>query len=140
MIPQLNIITMINSVAILSDSTFNNYLYMVDNSRGQRTCGQGTDSLCTQVVGGQVLNWHLNPINIQMAVEFGDFRWYKDGILITNPDDEPVEKSKLYGSPTTTYWAAIVKSGIKGQYEYQFQVNLLGKMLWMTSFPRIYVA
>lgn len=138
MIPQLNLITLVNTVAVLSDESFNNNLNMVDNSRGDRTSGQGTDSLCTHTCYGQVLNWHVWAINVQMDVMVSGIRWYKDGKLIEDPAEEPVLKSKFYGAPSGSYWAAVVNN-VKGYYQYQLKIKMQGKEAWMTSFPQIFV-
>jgi hypothetical protein len=138
MIPQLNIISMIDAIAVMSDDSYEGNFHMVDNSRGKLTTGKGTDSLSTQTCHGQVFNWHVWPINVQMDVVVCGIRWYRDGALITNPDDEPVAASKFYGAPSGSYWAAIVKN-VDGIYQYQLQVNIAGDKSWITSFPQILV-
>ncbi len=138
MIPQLNIVSLVNTVAALSDNCFNGNLYMADNSRGAKTTGQGTDALCTQVQFAQVLNWHAWAINVQMDIEICDIRWYQNGALITDPAQEPVTKSKLYGAPSGDYWAAVIDKQT-GEYQYQLKFKMAGEEMWMNSFARIYI-
>lgn len=138
-IPQLNIYAVVNTIGALSDDSFNGHIHIVDNSRSMLSSGQGTDAPCTVTRFNQVLNWQVNPVNVQMDISISDIRWFRDGEIITDPAQQPVDKSKLYGSPTTTYWAAIVND-VQGDYQYQLKLNMGGKDVWMTSFPRIYVA
>lgn len=138
MIPQINVITLVNTVGALSDETFNGNLHMVDNSRGSKTSGLGTDAMCSHVQYAQVINWHVWPVNVQMDAEVSGIRWFKDGQLITNEADEPVAKSKLYGAPSGDYWAAVVDK-LHGEYQYQLKIKMAGVEAWMNSFPRIYI-
>ncbi len=139
MTPQLNIIGLVDSAAVLAERTFDGHLFIAGNANSEFCTNEGTDSPCTGVFTGQVLNWKTYPINLQTDAFVSGIRWYKNHRLITNAKDEPVSQSKLYGSPDTTYWAAIMNATEPGYYQYQLQVNMVGKIMWMTSFAQIYV-
>jgi hypothetical protein len=139
MTPQLNIIGLMDSAAVLAENTFAGHLFIADNANSEFSSGQGTQAPCTGVFTGQVLNWKSYPINLQTDAFVSGIRWFKNHKLITTPDDEPVSHSKLYGSPDTTYWAAIMNAIEPGYYQYQLQFNIVGKIMWMTSFAQIYV-
>jgi len=139
-IPQLNIITIVDAVGVLSTGELNGNLHMVDNSRSAFTQGQGTNALSTVCTYGQVLNWHAWAIDVQTFIEISGIRWYRDGTLVARSEAEPCDKSKLYGAPSGPYWAAVIKlppSVSTGLYHYQLELNLEEKTMFMTSLPSI---
>ncbi len=138
--PQLNIITIVDTVGVLSSGSLSGNLHMVDNSRSALTQGQGTDALQTACTHAQVLNWHVWAVDVQTFIEISGIRWYRDGNLLEQTDLTPCDKSKLYGAPSGPYWAGVIKvppSVLTGLYHYQLELKMEEMTMWMTSQPSL---
>lgn len=99
--PQINIMTMIDVIGSLSDGKLRGNIYMMDNSRSNNTTGQGTGELGSVVQFGQVINWHILPIDVQTDVRITNLIWV---------GENPCLKLQKYGLPgdMPPYYAGIV--------------------------------
>ncbi len=144
MIPQINIITVVDVVGALSSDSLEENLFMMDNSRSRLTTGQGTDKLCTGVTFTQVLNWHIWAIDVQVDLLPHGIRWFDSSKKPLSEEKSPCAKSKLYGAPSGSYWAAIVKLQEQigeGRYYYQLGLEVNNRQEWWTNgFPSILIA
>jgi hypothetical protein len=81
MIPQINILTVVDVIGALSAGTLTNNLYMMDNRRGSRTSGLGTGTLSSDVTYTQVLNWHVIPVDFQTDIQIRKIAFYRNGAV-----------------------------------------------------------
>jgi len=144
-IPQINIMAMIDVIGSLSDNKLRGNIFMMDNSRSHDTTGQGTGVLSTVVQFGQVINWHILPIDVQTEVRVNKIIW--------QDDVNPCLKVQEYGLPGSMppYYAGIVKldaanpiPGVPdsemvktGIYHYNLEVIMSGKTMTMTTNPSL---
>lgn len=153
LIPQINIVTVVDVLGALSDNSLEGNMYMMDNSRSKLTTGKGTGVLSSAVRHTQVINWHVWPVDVQTDTEITNIKWFKNGRLITDSEDEPCAKSMKYGAQSGSYWAAVVKfpkmtkdgtpSGMEdsipgGIYHYQMEILMTQKTM-MSTMPSLKV-
>lgn len=139
MIPQINVVTVIDVIGALSAGTLTDNIYMTDNGQGSLTTGQGTGTLSTDVTYTQVLNWHVMPIDFQTAVQINSITFYRDGILITAPNT-PCARLQKYGAPSGDYWAGVVNYAHLingGFYQYLIEFDVGRKIMTMENFATI---
>lgn len=141
MIPQINIVTVVDVIGTLSAGTLSGNMYMMDNTRSELTSGQGTGSLSSAVRHAQVLNWHVWPVDVQTDVRINNITFYDYDSTIT-PQDTPCAKLKRYGAPSGDYWAAVVNlPGVieSGLYYYQIEFDIGRKIMLMDDYASISV-
>ncbi len=167
MIPQINILSVVDVIGALSTGTLQRSLYIVDNHpancaplpaddpppaghghrppRGQpsqtvRSSGLTTRTLLTHVTFGQVLNWHATGIDFQTDVQIKNIIFFRHGEVIT-AKDTPCAKLGLYGAPSGEYWAGLVNLKIKpGDYQYKIEFSMNGRSMIMEDFAVINVS
>ena len=115
--PQINIMTMIDVIGSLSDGKLQGNIYMMDNSRSSHTTGQGTGGLGSVVQFGQVINWHILPIDVQTDVRITKVIWV---------GENPCLKLQKYGLPgdMPPYYAGIVGLDVDNPQDYAGIVSL----------------
>jgi hypothetical protein len=141
MIPQINILTVVDVIGALVTGTLTDNLYMTDNRRGRHTAGMGTGALTTEVVPTQVLNWHVIPIDFQTDIRINRILFYRDGALITAANT-PCARLQKYGAPSGDYWAGVVNYAHLiegGQYEYLLELDMGRRMMIMEHFASIHI-
>jgi hypothetical protein len=97
--PQINIMAFVDVIGALATGTLTGNIFMTDNSRAGHTTGRGTATLSSAVTNGQVINWHVVPVDVQTSVEI---------VSITFQDPSPCALLRKYGAPSGDYWAGYV--------------------------------
>lgn len=141
MIPQINIMTVVDVIGALTTGTLTGNIYMTDNRRGSRTSGQGTATLASDVTYTQVLNWHVMPIDVQTDIQINKITFYRNGALITAANT-PCARLQKYGAPSGEYWAGVVNYlGLieGGVYQYLIELDMGRKIMTMENFASINV-
>lgn len=127
-IPQINIMAFVDVIGALATGTLTGNIFMTDNSRAGHTTGRGTATLSSAVTNGQVINWHVVPVDVQTSVEI---------VSITFQDQSPCALLRKYGAPSGDYWAGYV--GIlnstdqmaPGLYSYVMKLDMGRKVMTM---------
>lgn len=149
MIPQLNILCVVDVIGALSSGSLRRCLFMVDNhpancgptlaahppggrsSQGIGSSGLGTHALTTHTTFGQVLNWHVTGVDFQTDVRIEKITFLKNGEPIT-ARDTPCARLGRYGAPSGEYWAGVVNAppAIQaGEYGYKIEFFMNGRMM-----------
>lgn len=160
MIPQINILSVVDVIGALSTGTLRHSLFIVDNHpanckppldahplgsrQSQTICssGQGSQSLITHVTYGQVLNWQVASIDLQTDVQIKKITFFRNGEEIT-AKDTPCVLLGRYGAPSGEYWAGAVNVPTKieaGDYQYKIEFSLTGKSMITEEFSVISVS
>jgi len=163
MIPQINVLSVVDVIGALATGSLNNKLFMVDNhpanqdptaafrpaarkgrqgiSSGVPSLGLGTDSLITGATYGQVFNWHVMGIDFQTNIQIENIVFFRYGRPITVAGT-PCLALRRYGAPSGEYWAGIINlEGViqAGEYQYLIGFNLNGKQMMMENFATLIV-
>ena len=142
MIPQINILTMVDVIGALSAGTLTDNMYMSDNRRGSRTFGEGTATLITDTTYTQVLNWHVMAIDFQTDVQINKIVFYRDGAPITKANT-PCVRLQKYGAPSGHYWAGVINYShlIEGGiYQYLIEFDIGRRKMLREKFAAIHIA
>lgn len=161
MIPQINILSVVDVIGALSSGTLRQSLFIVDNHpancskplleanppggrQSQTICssGQASQRLVTHVTYGQVLNWQVTAIDLQTDAQIKNITFFQNGKPIT-AKDTPCAKLGRYGAPSGEYWAGVVntsKAIAPGNYQYKIEFSLEGKLMIMEEFSMINVS
>lgn len=141
MIPQINIVTVVDVIGALAAGTLTGNIYMTDNSRIGTTTGRGSGTLASGVTYTQVLNWQVMAVDVQTDVRISKISFYRNGIPIAAADT-PCAKLQKYGAPSGDYWAGVVNlQGLieGGVYQYLIEFDMGRKIMTMESFASIAV-
>jgi hypothetical protein len=139
MIPQINILTVVDVIGALSAGTLTNNLYMMDNRRGSRTSGLGTGTLSSDVTYTQVLNWHVIPVDFQTDIQIRKIAFYRNGVPVARANT-PCARLQKYGAPSGQYWAGVInyQSQIEGGvYQYLIEFDMGNRVMTMENFATI---
>ena len=142
MIPQINILTVVDVIGALSAGTLTNNIFMSSNRRGNQTSGLGTGNLKTDVTYTQVLNWHVMPIDFQTEIEIKRIVFYRNGAPITAANT-PCGRLQKYGAPSGDYWAGVVNYSSRiegGVYPYLIEFDIGRKTMTMENFAFINIS
>jgi len=143
MIPQINIISVVDVIGALSSGSLKNNLFMMDNRRTSRvSAGIGTDALTTHATHAQVLNWHVIGIDLQTDVQIKKITFYQNGVAVT-AKDTPCARLQKYGAPSGHYWAGVINySSIiqSGVYQYLIEFDMGRKILTPETFSSIHIS
>ena len=128
--PQINIMTFVDVIGALAAGTLTGNIFMTDNSRAGHTTGRGTATLSSAVTNGQVINWHVVPVDVQTAVEI---------VGITFQPLSPCALLRKYGAPSGDYWAGYVgilnstQQMAPGLYGYVMELDMGRKVMTMET-------
>lgn len=157
MIPQINILCVVDVISALSSGSLRQTLFMVDNhpansglgvaerppggrpSQGIRSVGLGSAALTTHATYGQVLNWHVIGVDFQAEIQISGITFFRDGQPLT---EVPCARLGRYGAPSGDYWAGIVDAPERvtaGNYAYKIEFSMSGRRLLMDDFATITV-
>jgi hypothetical protein len=142
MLPQINILTVVDVIGALRSGTLTDNIYMTDNRQGIHSSGQGTGTLATQVTYTQVLNWHVIPIDFQTEIVINKIVFYRNGNLVVAADT-PCVRLQKYGAPSGDYWAGVVNYPnliAGGVYQYLIEFDIGRKIMTMENFATINVS
>ncbi len=152
MIPQLNILSVVDVIGALRSGSLDGKLFMVDNSPANHagsgvggcvpSSGLGTDTLATGVRFAQVLNWHVLGIDFQTDVQIQKISFFQGGQPITAAGT-PCVRLGRYGAPSGEYWAGVVNFGKvirPGEYQYLIEFNVNGRRMTMEKYARLIVS
>lgn len=141
MIPQINILAAVDVIGAFRSGTLEGNCYLMDNSRSDRTSGQGSLQLSSAVTYGQVINWQVMPIDLQTFVEIKNILFFDSaGDQLDASADIPCAKLKKYGAPSGDYWAGIVGATIPGGlYYYQLELDMGRKVMSTGAVSSIFV-
>ncbi len=142
MIPQINILTVVDVIGALRSGSLNDNIYMTDNRQGRPSKGQGTGTLATEVTYAQVLNWHVMSIDFQTEIEISRVVFYRNGSLITSANTPCVRLLK-YGAPSGDYWAGVTNYAHLiegGDYQYRIEFDMGRKIMAMENFASIHIS
>jgi hypothetical protein len=147
MIPQINILTVVDVIAALSAGTLTNNISMTNNRQGKHTSGMGTDALTTDTTYTQVLNWHVMPVDFQTDIKINKITFYRNKTPVTT-ESTPILKLQKYGAPSGDYWAGVINyqnptqgSPIEeGLYQYLIEFDMGRKIMAMEKFASLYIS
>jgi len=126
--PQINVMAFVDVIGALATGTLTGNIFMTDNSRAGRTTGRGTGTLSSAVTNGQVINWHVVPVDVQTSVEI---------VSITFQKQSPCALLRKYGAPSGDYWAGYVgilnssEQMAPGLYNYVMKLDMGRKVMTM---------
>jgi len=135
-IPQINVLCVVDVIGALKNNTLGGNYYVVDNSRSPLTSGQGSESLSSSVRFTQVLNWHVMAIDFQTGIHLTNILFYRNEV------DTPCAKLKEYGAPSGNYWAGIVNQSSLiegGIYYYKMEFEMGGRRMLTSQFQSLNV-
>lgn len=141
MIPQINVLSVVDVIGALNAGTLNGNLFMTSNRQGKHTSGQGTNALVSDATYAQVFNWHVAPIDFQTEIEIRKIVFYRHGVPVTAANTPWVRLGK-YGAPSGDYWAGVVNFSSRveaGVYQYQIEFDIGRKVLTMDSFASVVI-
>jgi len=142
MIPQINILTMVDVIRALSTGSLTGSMYMADNRQGKRTFGEGTSALTTDTTYTQVLNRHVMAIDFQTDIQIEKITFYRNGAPVTRADT-PCVRLQKYGAPSGHYWAGVINYAHLiegGLYQYLIEFDIGRKKMAMEQFAAIHIA
>lgn len=144
---QINVIAVIDVAAALANASLETALMFVDNSvtrTGEPSPGRGTLALESQCNEGMVVNWIVYPVApygdpVPVSISKIEF---KDPVLFKLQEygavDIAVSPDYIPGvTPSYSYWAGLVRPGVKpGLYYYRIEFSL-GQMTLGISTPAL---
>lgn len=144
---QINVIAVVDVAAALASASLEKALMFVDNSvtrTGEPSPGRGTLALESQCNEGMVINWIVYPV-----APYGDPApvsikkiEFKDPVLFKLQEygavDIAVSPDYIPGvTPSYSYWAGLVRPGVKpGLHRYRIEFSL-GQMTLGISTPAL---
>lgn len=142
MIPQINVMILVDVIAALSAGSLTNNIFMTDNRRGKNTSGLGTGALTTDCTHTQVLNWHVMAIDVQTDVQINKITFYHNGAPISAANT-PCARLQKYGAPSGHYWAGVVNYAHLapgGIYQYLIEFDMGRKIMVMENFAALNIS
>ena len=132
MINQNAIIVLIDVEAALKANTLRGNAFLIDNYRFKGSTGEGSEKLCTAVIGNQIMNWLISGI---------DMSGQQPTPVLENIGGEAVEKQimvpQLFDSPALEnlglWWGATVDANAAGKYDYTLFINIAGTKMELVS-------
>lgn len=132
MINQNAIIVLIDVEAALNANTLQGHSFLIDNYRFKGSTGQGSEQLCTAVIGSQILNWLITGL---------DFSGVQPTPALENIGGEAVDKQimvpQLFDSPSLVnlglWWGATVDANAAGKYNYTLFIDIGGTKMELVS-------
>ncbi len=125
---QLAIVAVVDVEAALETGSLAGNVYSVDNNRVNGSSGQGTGCLTTVVVGCQVMNWLVGPIDwtkpeMSVSVKGVGGEAVEKGILIPQLFDSPE-----LGGGFGYWWGANAEATVPGVYGYTLTLNIANQL------------
>lgn len=138
MFKQINIMALVDVIGALSAGTLTGNIFITDNG-SLGACGKGTGTLLSVVTLGQVINWHVVPVDVQTDVAIEKIDFYRNGTRTAK--NTPCAQLRKYGAPSGDYWAGIVNPAAKsGLYQYRIALNMERKIVAMEACAYLSIA
>jgi hypothetical protein len=141
MIPQINILTVVDVIGALAAGTLTGNMTMSANRRGP---GQpmSAGALASAATFAQVINWQITTVDVQTNVRINKITFYKNGKPIADPA-VPCAALRNYGAPSGDYWAGVINFAYlvaPGTYQYLMELDMGRKTMVMEEFASITIS
>lgn len=130
---QLAIVVLIDVEAARKAKSLQGNTYLIDNNRFMGSTGEGSEQLCTTIVGNQIMNWLASGIDVSGQQPFP---------VLVGIGGEAVDKQimvpQLFDSPALDgslglWWGATVDANVAGKYSYTLYFDIAGERMEFVS-------
>jgi hypothetical protein len=121
MIPPINILLLVDSVATLADAGLKGHLMAYDDGLNQEI-KTATDYLETRVIPGQRINWKIIPLDLQTPAAISNIIFEKEN---NDGFESPLQDTMERDNPDLFDWTAIVPYYMLPGIPYKYTIEIL---------------
>ena len=119
----------VDVVAALSDDALADNIYLMDNNKEGGSIREGTASLQTKIAVGDTIQWVVNGMEVETAVNIRS---------VTGPGAALCKPNKILLQSGGSFWqGVVVDSGRCGSYPYTLVLDVEGRTMSMTVTPSL---